>query len=105
MSQTAIGLLFVERVAADRFKLIKVIFATIVLRHLGVPLAEVAGAISMLSQDIGVQRLDCIGPRLIGIAGRAVAASHQSRQNGCATDPADRMADEHVLKADAAPSQ
>ncbi len=97
--QAAIGLLLVVRISPDRLELVKVIFSAIALRHLGVPLAKVSGAVTVLAQDVGVQRLDGIGPCLIGIARRAVAAAGQSGEDRRAADPADRMADKGVLES------
>ena len=55
VAQAAIGLLLVVRIATDRLELVEVIFSAIALGHLGVPFAEVAGAVAVRSQDVGIQ--------------------------------------------------
>ena len=51
----------VERIASDGFELIEVIGLFEVLGHLGVPFAEVTGAVALVAEDIGIEAGDCFG--------------------------------------------
>ena len=105
MAQRAVWLRLVKRVAADGFKFVKVIFPAVAFGHPGVPLAEIAGAIAGGFQMVRVQRLCGIGTALIGAVTGAVAAAVKSGEDGCATDPADGVADERIGKAGAGAGQ
>ncbi len=94
VAQTAVGLFLVEGIATNRLKFIEVFFPAISLGHLGVPLAEKAGAIAVLAQEVGVEFADGVGSSEIRLIRGSVASPGQAGEDGRPTHPTDRVADE-----------
>ena len=103
--QAAIGLFLVKRISANRFELVEMIRLPIPLRHLRMPLAEVAGSVAVLPQHVRVQSRHGIRSGLITIPDDSEAASSHARQDRGAAHPADRMTDERVVETGPSLSQ
>ena len=99
MSKRAVGLRFVKWVSTDGLELIKVIFTPKSLRHFCVPLSKISGAVSVLTQQIGIQCFNGVRTCQFGCRWRSIGATGQPRKNGRAADPADRVADECVFES------
>ena len=98
VTQAAIRLFFVERISANCFEFIKVIFTFELAWHLGVPFPKVAGAVPVLTQQIAVEGFDCCWRCGVRIARGSKAAASQPTEDCRATDPTDRMTDTGVIE-------
>ena len=99
MAKGTISLGFVKWISADRLEFIKVLLSSKPSRHLCMPLAEVTGAVTVLTQQVGIKRFDGFGASQLGRGGRSIGAAGQPRQNRRTTDPANRVADKRIFKS------
>jgi hypothetical protein len=93
--------LFEVRISKDRFKGIEMRGRLKAFWHLRVPFAEVPDPVSRFPHQIGEQMGQGFRLGHIRLRRRAKGSCRQTGQDRRPTDPADRMADEHVFKADA----
>ena len=98
MPQAAVWLPLVVGVPADRFKFVKVVVRPVALGHLGVPLAKEPRAVALLPEQIRIKAGHRLGPCQFPVPWRPVAAASLSGEDARATDPANRLAHECVLK-------
>ena len=102
MTKRAVGHFLVKGIATDGLEFIEVIRLIVSLGHLGMPLAEVTGAVAFVSKDVRIECLDGISAGEFVISRGAVAATGQSCENRRAAHPADGVADVGIVEPGAA---
>ena len=95
----AVGLFFVEGVSADELVGVEMVGGFEAVVGMSVPFTDVAGAVVVLAEEVGVEGFDSFGAGVVGFAGGAVAASGHAGEDGGATGPADRVADDGIFEA------
>ena len=101
VAKGSVGLLLVKGISPNGFELVEMSFSTIALRHFGVPLAEITGAITVLSEDIRIELIHGFGTCEIALSGGSVGSPGQTGEDRGAAYPTDGVADKHVVEASA----
>lgn len=101
VSESAIGKFLEERIPSDDFDFVEVCLLVEFSGRHDVPFAEVAGAVVVLPEEIGIENFESFIANAVTVSRSAVAAGGHAGEDGGPAGPTDRVADKGLLESGA----